>query len=118
MKQIYKTWKHFIKTIIQVCDYCCALFYPNLTYLLSVSGEQLTFPAQYPSGCLLGYVSVQDCLPQEEYRRIYDDGESESPFVFVCSEPKNVPIKFPVKGEHKICKFVCGRIIFRCCFVR
>uniref|UniRef100_A0A182JMU5 ASCH domain-containing protein n=1 Tax=Anopheles atroparvus TaxID=41427 RepID=A0A182JMU5_ANOAO len=62
----------------------------------------LSFPSQYPAGCLLGCVTVQDCLPQEEYRKKYPAGESESPFVFVCVEPQELPIRFPVKGEHKI----------------
>lgn len=67
--------------------------------------ESIEFPSQYPSGCLLGCVLVQDCLPQEEYRKIHkDEGESESPFVFVCNEFQELPIRFPVKGEHKIYK--------------
>uniref|UniRef100_A0A182P7X1 Activating signal cointegrator 1 n=1 Tax=Anopheles epiroticus TaxID=199890 RepID=A0A182P7X1_9DIPT len=64
--------------------------------------ETIQFPTQYPSGCLLGCVSVQDCLPQEEYRKQYPAGESDSPFVFVCEEPQELPIRFPVKGDHKI----------------
>ncbi|XP_065089173.1 activating signal cointegrator 1-like [Ochlerotatus camptorhynchus] len=62
----------------------------------------IEFPSQYPSGCLLGCVSVQDVLPQEEYRKQYPEGESESPFVFVCTDPQELPIRFPVKGQHKI----------------
>ncbi|XP_053692313.1 activating signal cointegrator 1 [Sabethes cyaneus] len=64
--------------------------------------ESIEFPTQYPSGCLLGCVSVQEVLPQEEYRKVYPNGESESPFVFVCSDPQELPIRFPVKGQHKI----------------
>lgn len=45
----------------------------------------------------------QDCLPQEEYRSIHPKGESESPYVFICSSPQELPVKFPIKGAHKIC---------------
>ncbi|XP_058126723.1 activating signal cointegrator 1 [Anopheles ziemanni] len=72
------------------------------THYGTAEAEPLSFPSQYPSGCLLGCVTVQDCLPQEEYRKKYPTGESDSPFVFVCVEPQELPIRFPVKGEHKI----------------
>uniref|UniRef100_A0A182W4P4 Activating signal cointegrator 1 n=1 Tax=Anopheles minimus TaxID=112268 RepID=A0A182W4P4_9DIPT len=64
--------------------------------------DSIQFPTQYPSGCLLGCVSVRDCLPQEEYRKQHPNGESDSPFVFVCEEPQELPIRFPIKGDHKI----------------
>lgn len=48
---------------------------------------------------------MQDCLPQEEYRKVYPEGESESPFVFICTDPQELPIRFPIKGSHKICMF-------------
>ncbi|XP_058064536.1 activating signal cointegrator 1 [Anopheles bellator] len=60
------------------------------------------FPKQYPSGCLVGYVMVQGCLPQEEYRRHYPNGECDSPFVFVCTNAQELPIQVPVRGGHKI----------------
>lgn len=68
--------------------------------------HNLNFPTQYPSAVLLGCVNVTDCLPQEEYRKIYPDGESDSPFVFICESPQELSIRFPIKGEHKICKFL------------
>ncbi|XP_062534457.1 activating signal cointegrator 1-like [Armigeres subalbatus] len=71
-------------------------------YRVLYNDDGIEFPSQYPSGCLLGCVSVQDVLPQEEYRKQYPDGESESPFVFVCTDPQELPIRFPVKGQHKI----------------
>ncbi|XP_058833928.1 activating signal cointegrator 1 [Topomyia yanbarensis] len=71
-------------------------------YRVLYNDENIEFPSQYPSGCLLGCVSVQDVLPQEEYRKQYPNGESDSPFVFVCSDPQELPIRFPVKGQHKI----------------
>ncbi|XP_053661224.1 activating signal cointegrator 1 [Anopheles marshallii] len=64
--------------------------------------DSIQFPSQYPSGCLLGCVSVRDCLPQEEYRKQHPAGESDSPYVFVCEEPQELPIRFPLKGDHKI----------------
>lgn len=65
---------------------------------------QLEFPSQYPSGVLLGYVTLDDCLPQEEYQKVHPGGESDSPYVFICSNPQPLSILFPVKGEHKIYK--------------
>jgi hypothetical protein len=66
----------------------------------------LAFPQNYPSGCLLGCVEVVDVLPQEEYRIQHPNGESESPYVFVCENPHELFFKFPNKGQHKICKFL------------
>lgn len=61
------------------------------------AGEGLHFPDAYPTGCLLGCVDVDDVLPQAEYRQRFPDGESESPFVFVCSRPREVVVRFPMK---------------------
>ncbi|KAK2718806.1 hypothetical protein QYM36_005971 [Artemia franciscana] len=66
--------------------------------------ENLVFPEAYPTGCLLGCVDVSDVLPQEEYRNLFPDGESESPYVFVCENPQELKVKFPVKGAHKLYK--------------
>ena len=67
-------------------------------------GSNLEFPAEYPTSCLLGCVEVVDCLSQEEYRELDPDGESTSPFVFVCENPQQLVVKFPIKGKHKIWK--------------
>lgn len=72
--------------------------------------ENLKFPSQYPPGVLLGCVKITDCLPQEEYRKVYPHGESDSPFVFICSDPQELPIRFPVKGDHKICKRISREV--------
>jgi hypothetical protein len=66
--------------------------------------EDLRFPQHYPAGCLLGCVDVLDVLPQESYRLQYPNGESESPYVFICENPHELFVKFPNKGQHKICK--------------
>lgn len=73
-------------------------------YRVHLKDKNLKMPTQYPQGVLLGCVKVTDCLPQEEYRKVYPDGESESPFVFICDDPQELPVRFPVKGEHKIYK--------------
>lgn len=60
------------------------------------------FPDSYPTSCLLGYVDVEDCLSQEEYRQTYPDGLSLSPFVLVCTNPHELVVRLPIKGRHKI----------------
>ncbi|KAF8777414.1 Activating signal cointegrator 1 like protein [Argiope bruennichi] len=62
------------------------------------------FPKTYPHGCLLGCVDLVDCLPQDEYKIQYPDGEIASPYVFICENAKELSIKFPMKGKHKIFK--------------
>ena len=64
--------------------------------------EMPDFPEQYPVGCLLGCVTVKDVLSHDDYIRSYPDGESGSAFVFVCENPQELTVKFPVKGQHKI----------------
>ncbi|XP_073691804.1 activating signal cointegrator 1 [Garra rufa] len=68
--------------------------------------EEPKFPKEYPTGCLLGCVNVTDCLSQEQFREQYPQisEESTSPFVFICSNPQELVVKFPMKGKHKIWK--------------
>ncbi|NXG61398.1 TRIP4 protein, partial [Hemiprocne comata] len=68
--------------------------------------KDVEFPGDYPSGCLLGCVDVTDCLSQEQFNEQYPDlsQESGSPFVFICTNPQEMVVKFPIKGKHKICK--------------
>ncbi|KAL0277655.1 UNVERIFIED_CONTAM: hypothetical protein PYX00_004875 [Menopon gallinae] len=68
------------------------------------AGEDLQFPKSYPTSVLLGCVSVTDCLPQEEYRQKYPNGECDSPFVFICEDPRQLDTLFPISGSHKIYK--------------
>eukprot|EP00123_Amoebidium_parasiticum_P021418 comp6674_c0_seq1/m.2457 comp6674_c0_seq1/g.2457 ORF comp6674_c0_seq1/g.2457 comp6674_c0_seq1/m.2457 type:complete len:601 (-) comp6674_c0_seq1:395-2197(-) len=66
----------------------------------------MRFP-DYPTGCLLGCVDVVECLTREEYLAQFAGKageESQSPYVFVCEHPQTLPIKFAVKGQHKIWK--------------
>ncbi|XP_011639868.1 activating signal cointegrator 1 [Pogonomyrmex barbatus] len=69
-----------------------------------LKSEKIVFPENYPTGCLLGCVTVTDVLPQKEYRKLYPEGESDSPYVFICENPYMLPIHFPIKGKHKIYK--------------
>ncbi|XP_076816047.1 activating signal cointegrator 1-like isoform X1 [Clavelina lepadiformis] len=60
------------------------------------------FPTSYPVGCLLGCVDVREVLSQDDYRESYPRGESVAAYVFVCENPRELAVKFPVKGKHKI----------------
>lgn len=71
-------------------------------YKLLYPEREINFPSFYPTGCLLGCVNVDDCLAQEEYQKRYPGGESDSPFVFICSNPISLRLRFPIKGQHKI----------------
>merc|ERR1712150_433721 len=64
----------------------------------------IPFPMNLPTSCLLGCVDVVDVLPQEEYRELYPQGESNSPYVFICTNPQELLVKFPMQGQHKIYK--------------
>uniref|UniRef100_A0A8B9Z6H4 Activating signal cointegrator 1 n=1 Tax=Buteo japonicus TaxID=224669 RepID=A0A8B9Z6H4_9AVES len=68
--------------------------------------KDVEFPSDYPSGCLLGCVDVTDCLSLEQFNEQYPDlsQESGSPFVFICTNPQEMVVKFPIKGKPKICK--------------
>lgn len=69
-----------------------------------LKNEKIRFPESYPTSCLLGCVTVTNVLSQEEYRKIYPNGESESPYVFICENFQTLPMKFPISGKHKIYK--------------
>ncbi|BFG00184.1 activating signal cointegrator 1 [Drosophila madeirensis] len=71
-------------------------------YRLHYKDPNLKFPEHYPTSSLLGCVHVENCVPQEEYRDSYPRGESDSPYVFVCSKPEQLQILLPVQGDHKI----------------
>ena len=66
--------------------------------------ENIQYPSHYPTSCLLGSVDMTDCLSQEEYREQHPQGESASPYVFICSNPQELMIKFPMPGKHKMFK--------------
>ncbi|KAM7405831.1 hypothetical protein PAMP_000251 [Pampus punctatissimus] len=68
--------------------------------------KETSFPKDYPTGCLLGCVNMTDCLSQEQFRQQFPATceESTSPFVFICTNPQELLVKFPMKGKHKIWK--------------
>ncbi|KAI4468412.1 thyroid receptor interacting protein related [Holotrichia oblita] len=94
---------------ILACEEMYRIFYDDPT---------LEFPKKYPIGCLLGCVFVEDCLDQGEYRHRYPDGESNSPFVLICSNPVILPVFYPMQGQHKICEllFFSGPYFITCKF--
>jgi len=73
-------------------------------YKIHTGKESHHFPPHYPTSCLLGCVDVSECLPQEEYRLEYPDGESNSPYVLICHNPQELVVKFPMSGKHKLFK--------------
>lgn len=76
----------------------------NIQHIYNILNKTIKFPEAYPTSCLLGCVTVTDVLPQEEYRKLYPEGENYSPYVFICENPYMLPINFPIKGKHKIYK--------------
>ncbi|NXO04787.1 TRIP4 protein, partial [Rhinopomastus cyanomelas] len=68
--------------------------------------KDVEFPSDYPSGCLLGCVDVSDCLSQEQFSEQHPELSQEcgSPFVFICTNPQEMVVKFPIKGKPKLCK--------------
>ncbi|XP_012865730.1 PREDICTED: activating signal cointegrator 1 [Dipodomys ordii] len=75
------------------------------TYRL-LRGKDVEFPNDYPSGCLLGCVDLIECLSQKQFKEQFPDmsQESDSPFVFICKNPQEMVVKFPIKGNPKIWK--------------
>ncbi|CAH1183406.1 unnamed protein product [Ceutorhynchus assimilis] len=63
--------------------------------------DMLKFPKEYPTGCLLGCVTVEDCLDQEAYKETYGR-EASSPYMLVCSNPIILPVFYPISGKNKI----------------
>eukprot|EP01063_Lacrimia_lanifica_P012742 TRINITY_DN19430_c0_g2_i1.p1 TRINITY_DN19430_c0_g2~~TRINITY_DN19430_c0_g2_i1.p1 ORF type:complete len:697 (+),score=262.31 TRINITY_DN19430_c0_g2_i1:62-2152(+) len=62
------------------------------------------FPSSYPTSVLLGCVTVDDCLHLDDYREQVPpaDQESESEYVFLCSNPQLLVLPLPMDGNHKI----------------
>ncbi|KAH8851387.1 Activating signal cointegrator 1 [Schistosoma japonicum] len=61
-------------------------------------------PTSYPTSCLLGRVNVINVITHEEYRDKQPNGPLRSPYVFICADPHETLIKFPIRGKHKIYK--------------
>lgn len=64
-------------------------------------------PKHYPLGVILGCVDVEDVVSQEEYSERFPDAnehESESDYVFICSNPRRLVVPLPISGRPKIYK--------------
>ncbi|CAH0590071.1 unnamed protein product [Chrysodeixis includens] len=90
---IASTVKPADQDVVRAMENHYRVLYPEL---------EMNFPSFYPTGCLLGCVNVVDCLTQEEYQKKYPDGDCDSPYVFICSNPISLRLRFPIKGQHKI----------------
>eukprot|EP00658_Telonema_sp_P-2_P056215 TRINITY_DN44695_c0_g1_i1.p1 TRINITY_DN44695_c0_g1~~TRINITY_DN44695_c0_g1_i1.p1 ORF type:complete len:180 (+),score=51.53 TRINITY_DN44695_c0_g1_i1:107-646(+) len=69
-------------------------------------GEDVPFPKQYPTSCLLGCVAVTEVIPQEEYQARFPPDQRQSmgtsEHIFICSKAKKLPFALPMDGKHKI----------------
>lgn len=80
------------------------------SYKMIRNDENLQFPQSYPTGCLLGCVEVMDCLTQEQWSQLSGDSNTEnaecsdSSYVWVCENPRQLDFQFPVIGQPKIWK--------------
>lgn len=73
-------------------------------YKILYSNQNIKFPDSYPTSCLLGYVDLTDCLPADIYKAQFPDGESDSEFVFICDNFRELVTKLPMSGQHKLFK--------------
>lgn len=95
------------------------LFKSALENLLSIFVTlDIKFPADYPMGVLLGHVNLVNCLTQEQYRCEFPDGEVEDPYVFISENPQALPVRYPIKGQPKICTYFERRFVSRRTFVQ
>jgi hypothetical protein len=64
------------------------------------------FPTDYPTSCLLGYVTVVDNLDRESYERTFapEQQQESSEFKFICMGAKPLPFPLAMDGKHKIFK--------------
>lgn len=69
-----------------------------------LSNKNIEFPKSYPTSCLLGCVTVMDVLSQEEYDQLHPDNHVNSPYIFICEDFFELPLKYPMPGKHKIFK--------------
>lgn len=78
------------------------------------------FPKQYPTGVIVGCITIEDCLPNEACLQQYPNCEIDSPYAFVCDYPIAFKKPLPViKGGgnqiyklepniHQACKKMLG----------
>ncbi|KAI0990079.1 hypothetical protein GJ496_001838 [Pomphorhynchus laevis] len=67
-----------------------------------IRAEKLQFPSHYPLGCIVGYVTISDCIQHDEM----DDEniEVDSNFIWICDDPFLLPLMIPLIGQSKIFK--------------
>ena len=72
----------------------------------SVFAGAVKFPAQYPTGCLLGCVVVTDCLDRPAYDARFHPAQRQemSEYSFICEGHQTLPVALPIEGKHKIFK--------------
>lgn len=71
--------------------------------------DHVDFPRCYPTSCLLGSVEIIGCLSQAEFHISKDISdvmklESESEFMFLCKDPRQLVLPFSLSGQHKLWK--------------
>ncbi|KAG5485736.1 hypothetical protein LSCM1_07147 [Leishmania martiniquensis] len=62
------------------------------------------FPRHYPTKVLLGYVYITECLDREAYETAFkpEERQEDSPYSFICVEPKALFFPLPMNGKHKL----------------
>lgn len=62
------------------------------------------FPRHYPTKVLIGYVYLTDCMDRETYEATFqpEERQEESPYSFICVEPKALVFPLPMTGNHKL----------------
>lgn len=77
-------------------------------------------PNSYPTGVIVGCVTVEECLPNETIFEQYPDCEVDSPYAFVCTYPIQLKPPVPVMNGggkqiyklqpdvHRTCKKMLG----------
>lgn len=68
---------------------------------------KIPFPESYPTSALLGCIDLTHCWSSEEfqtYRTNHGAGgeDSQSSYVFVCSNPRTLPLPQSHSGQHKL----------------
>jgi activating signal cointegrator 1 len=64
------------------------------------------FPKHYPTSALLGCVDIDDILSAEDYKKQIkvEEQESESEYVFIGKNPRQLIVPFSISGKPYICK--------------
>jgi hypothetical protein len=68
--------------------------------------ESTKFPTHYPTGVLLGYVTVTDCLDKVQYRDRYppEQRQESSEYSFICEGGRELPLLLAMEGRAKVFK--------------